>query len=548
MTNNRFTEYSKFTWVIPILIGIAAFVCVVGPRALNPTNIAWLGRGDQATMYLGWLFFRQTEWSLPPGLNPNYGLEFSNAIVYSDSIPLLALLFKPFSSWLPEVFQYFGLWILGCFILQSWFAWKILGLFSRSTIVCLFGTLLLTFSPPMIWRLHPYIGHLSLVGHFLILAGIYSVFRPERRNRLWCWLILLAITALVHAYLLVMLLLLWFADRHRRFSNHEMSQGASLLELMSVGCVVGIVCWLSGYFSVKGHVSSLGYGFSQVNLLALFDPGRTDYGLWSAVLPNLPDDPMQHEGFNFLGLGVICLLPFALYSFWVNSSKINTLTRKYRAVCIVLVVLFLFSVSNNLSVGSWTLSLPINDTVLLAANVFRASARMFWPVYYFMLIVIFYLIIRGYGTQFCLMLFAVASLIQIVDTSSGWLKIRAAYMQPSAALWTTTMVSPFWEAAAKRYTKVRRIPLMYNSIGFEPIPYYAGTHNMATDGVYLNRIDTEKLAAAEQRAIQAIEEGTYEPDALYIVDAETFAKASKHADRNTTFLEKVDGFYVIGRK
>lgn len=548
MLNNRILGWSKLIWLIPILIGIVAFWCVVGPRALNPSNIAWLSRGDQATMYLGWLFFRHAEWSMPPGLNPNYGLEFSNSIVYSDSIPLLALLFKPFSHWMPEVFQYFGFWILGCFILQSWFAWKILRLFSKSLVACLLGTVLITFSPPMIWRLHPYIGHLSLVGHFLILAAIYLILRPQTRTRLLYWLILLAITASIHAYLLVMLLLLWFADRHRRFFNHELSQVETLIELVSVVSVVGFVCWLSGYFSVNGHVSSLGYGFSQMNLMAPFDPGRSDYGLWSAVIPDIPDDPMQHEGFNFLGLGVICLLPFAFYSLWVNLNKISKLVRNYRAICFVLLLLCLFALSNNVSVGAWTVSIPINDTILLAANVFRASARMFWPVYYFVLIAVFYLIVRGYSAQRCMLLFAAATLIQMADTSGGWLRIRAAYMDSSASRWTSAMESPFWEVAANRYTKVRRIPLMYNSIGFESIPYYAGIHKMATDGVYLNRIDTDKLAAAEQRAAQTIEEGAYDPDSLYIVDAETFVQASKHADRNTTYLEKVDGFYVIRRK
>jgi len=33
-----------------------------------------------------------------------------------------------------------------------------------------FGAGLFLFAPPMIWRLH---GHLSLVGHFIVLAALY---------------------------------------------------------------------------------------------------------------------------------------------------------------------------------------------------------------------------------------------------------------------------------------------------------------------------------------------------------------------------------------
>lgn len=80
---------------------------MVGPRALNPQNIAWLGAGDPAAHYLGWLFYRDSEWEFPVGLNPSYGLEIAGAILYPDSNPLLALIFKSFSFLLPRVFPIF---------------------------------------------------------------------------------------------------------------------------------------------------------------------------------------------------------------------------------------------------------------------------------------------------------------------------------------------------------------------------------------------------------------------------------------------------------
>lgn len=47
----------RATALLPVLLGILAFFIVVGPRALNPMNIAWLGDGDPATHYQGWVFF-----------------------------------------------------------------------------------------------------------------------------------------------------------------------------------------------------------------------------------------------------------------------------------------------------------------------------------------------------------------------------------------------------------------------------------------------------------------------------------------------------------
>ena len=92
MTAFPWKRNNIFLAALPLIMGAAAFFLVVGPNALNPTNIAWLDQGDPATHYLGWLFFRHSAWSFPLGLNPSYGLEFGNAIVFSDSNPLLAIL------------------------------------------------------------------------------------------------------------------------------------------------------------------------------------------------------------------------------------------------------------------------------------------------------------------------------------------------------------------------------------------------------------------------------------------------------------------------
>ena len=86
--------------VIPTLIGAICFSKVVGINVLIPSNIAWFAGGVNSDMlqhYLGWSFYRDSPWRLPLGLNPDYGLELSNSIVYTDSIPLLAIFFKLFN-------------------------------------------------------------------------------------------------------------------------------------------------------------------------------------------------------------------------------------------------------------------------------------------------------------------------------------------------------------------------------------------------------------------------------------------------------------------
>ena len=115
----RFLREREFA--IPAVLGVISYFVVTGGRQLLPGNIAWLSKGDPATYFVGWHFFRNSPWGSPLGLSPRYGAELSSTIAFVDNIPLFALPFKAIRGWLPEIFQYFGLWTLCCFVLQAWF-------------------------------------------------------------------------------------------------------------------------------------------------------------------------------------------------------------------------------------------------------------------------------------------------------------------------------------------------------------------------------------------------------------------------------------------
>mgnify|MGYP006286010095 CR=1 FL=1 len=135
-----------------ICFAILAFLLIMGPYALIPTNIAWLSSGDPAQHYLGWAFYRHSPWTNPIGLNPDYGMDISSSIVYSDSIPLMAILLKPFSAWLPETFQYLGLWALLCFVLQGYFAYLLIGRMTKEPLLKILGAGFFIFAPAFLWR------------------------------------------------------------------------------------------------------------------------------------------------------------------------------------------------------------------------------------------------------------------------------------------------------------------------------------------------------------------------------------------------------------
>src|SRR5262249_13664039 len=86
--------------------GFLFFARTLGLALADPGAIDWLLAQDLAQHYSGWVTFRHTPWHWPPGAMPEVWYPVGTSIVYTDSLPLFALVLKAFSAWLPDPFQY----------------------------------------------------------------------------------------------------------------------------------------------------------------------------------------------------------------------------------------------------------------------------------------------------------------------------------------------------------------------------------------------------------------------------------------------------------
>ncbi|MBV4484062.1 hypothetical protein HU727_000500 [Pseudomonas sp. SWRI153] len=528
----------RATVLLPVLLGILAFFIVVGPRALDPTNIAWLGDGDPATHYQGWVFFRHSPWSFPLGLNPSYGLELSNGLIFSDSNPLFAFLFKPFSALLPEPFQYFGLWLLTCFVLQSWFAWKLLGLLTRDSVLKLLGAGLFVFIPAMLIRMSV---HLSLGGHFMLLAALYLALRPFTPKRCLAWGTLLAVAALVHAYLLAMIALIWLADLAAHTLRRHLAPGKALGELVGLFLLVSLCCWQAGYFSVGDDgLALMGYGLFRANVLSFLDPGE-----WSFALRDMPGVLGDGDGFAFLGLGVVFLLICAFLAWLQRGTDVGIKARRYPLLLLALAGLGLFAVSNNVGVGPFELHIPLPDALVAVATIFRGSGRMVWPVMYMAIFAILYVVIRGHASRTARVLLSIALLLQVADTRSGWGESRKLFMVTPASQWKTPLVDPFWDQAARHYQAVRWLRPENYPEQWITLAEFAGRHHLPTNAVYLGRVSTRATEAAQAVSDQMVSSGRYAADTLYVLDSRSVLPAALTLNRETDVLARIDGLNVL---
>ncbi|MBK8376033.1 MAG: hypothetical protein IPL18_14760, partial [Sphingomonadales bacterium] len=258
---------------LSLFIGATLFFVITGGRILNPAYIDWLMEGDPATHWLGWQFFRHSpffQW--PMGANPDYGMAIGSSIVFTDSIPLFAFFFKALNPLLADTFQYFGLWLLVCFSLQSLFAWKLLSLITPDKWLPLIGCVFFSVAPVCLWRLH---GHYALFGQWVVLAGLYFYF--SKTFSISRWNALLVVTALIHAYLLAMVLVIYLADLVARYRLRQMTGIKALGYCFSSGLCLLMVMWAAGYFMVGHGYETGGFGIYRMNLLALIDPGD----IWS---------------------------------------------------------------------------------------------------------------------------------------------------------------------------------------------------------------------------------------------------------------------------
>ena len=173
---------------------------LVGPRALQPTNIAWLKNTDAMFQYLAWKFFAQIPWSIPFGINPKYGLEFSSSIFCS-----IRFRYSPCSSssWAcretrSSVFRHLASGVFLPAVPHAAISF-LSEITERARLRAIMATFFV-FAPIMV-RVY---GHYALVGQFLVLFALYLNLIDREGPSLIAWPLLIATAALTHAYLLAM--------------------------------------------------------------------------------------------------------------------------------------------------------------------------------------------------------------------------------------------------------------------------------------------------------------------------------------------------------
>jgi Family of unknown function (DUF6311) len=360
------------------LIPAALFTLFFHLAILDPRHIGWLIRGsDNGENALGlhaYLHDAAAGWSLRTTLlNAPEGVP----LLFTDSNPLIGLLTHPLARLLPADAQFVGWWFLLCLALQAWFAHALLRRHAPGGLALWAGTALLCLLPTLFNR----IVHANLFAHWLILAALWLHLEPRRGHARW-WLPLLAVTALVHSYLLVMVGALWAcATLARGVAAQGRARGRIAAGVVAaLAMVAGLAWWMGagGHYALAGN-----YGAFAMPLDALVNPGNASF---SMLLPAVAQrEGRGFEGFQYLGAGLLAMLAVAVVVAVRDprGAAERDLHRRLLRLAPAFAALTLLAISNYPDVAGHRLprfALPPIVAPLL--DMVRASGRLFWPVAY----------------------------------------------------------------------------------------------------------------------------------------------------------------------
>ncbi|MDX2110319.1 MAG: DUF6311 domain-containing protein [Verrucomicrobiota bacterium] len=341
----------------------------------------WLSYvGDRLQHVSGGNYFIQDSWRFPLLDIKNVNTPEGANLAMMDGIPVAGIFCKLVVALFHHgPFNYIGYWLVFCFMMQGWFAVRLMRALGHTDwLVLLIAALFALSYPPFIFRF----GHAALTGHFLLLwaltlyvEGARSSY-PRVQHLKFALLAMLAV--MVHIYLMAMIMVIYLGFTLQQFwkvKNYRWWNAAfypiSILAVILLMIVLGIIRWGESIATMGG------YGIYSMNLLSPFWPQ------WSGIfrycgIPLLDPTNGQYEGYAYLGLGVILLFIATLIMHrrhWQNWVK------SHRYLFLLLVALLFFIVSHRIYFAEWKLvTLPkLGSTI---CDHFRCSGRFIWPIGY----------------------------------------------------------------------------------------------------------------------------------------------------------------------
>lgn len=520
----------KYQWPMTgALLGALVFVALYGVRVLDPTCVDWILNNpspDPSQHYLGWAFFRNSTVRLPY-LGANYSViyPYRTSILFTDSIPLLALLGKLFSPILPARFQYFGWWGLLCYALQGGLAQAILarlggvrpGQTARAW-ASVAGAGVLVLFPALTVRMF---AHTALAANWLVLLAIWLWLRcdallPTTRRACLAWAGMGVLCAGIHLYYLPMVGIVLVGYAVRR-GLQKRGVAAVLLPVVCFCAAALAELVLLGAFASNFAGYSNGYlnGADLANL----------------VVPGLAASWEQNV---YIGLGAVAALVLAMVSLGIacvrgKAAAVAGFFRRHWiwliAGAVVLLLDAIAAMGNTITLGGVTLgTVPIPQILMDFWAMFSSCARLAWLAGMLLALLACGVVLRLWNGRVAVVLLAACALLQGYGQRDELAKRFATYHDDATYTDQTRLTDPAWESLAEsgRFSHLAFVSFDFEHDEFWDLAAFAADHGWTSNSFYMGHMDGNLAAVT-----LAGEMNTLSADTLYVfVDEDELARDS----------------------
>ena len=533
----------KYRWPLTgALLGALVFLAVYGVRVLDPTSVDWILNNpspDPAQHYLGWELFRRSPVHLPYiGANYNAVYPFRTSVLFTDSLPLAALLFKLLGGVLPTRFQYFGWWGLLCYMLQGSLAQAVIAriagvqptvdrggskaaigvIMSPQQTAKLWGSVagagLLVLFPALTMRMF---AHTALAANWLVMLALYLWLRsdelmPTTRRACFVWAGMGLLCAGIHLYYLPMVGLVLVGYAVRR-TLQKCGPAAVLAPIAAFCAAVLAELVLLGAFAVNFAGYSNGY-LSGADYLGLFVP-------WLA---------QSWEQNVYAGIGTSLAVVLAVFSIVCNARKAERFFTAHHdwvvAGVVVLVLDLLAAGGNAITVNGKTLfTVPIPQFLMDFWAMFSSCARLAWVAGMLLAAVGCGLVLRFWDNGVVPTL-----MLAVCAVAQGWgmrevLANKASYFHTDSTYADQSLLTdPVWEqiAASGRYSHLAFATFDFEHDEFWDLADFAADHGWTSNSFYMAHMDGNLAAVTLPGELNELS-----ADTLYaFIDEDELARSS----------------------
>ena len=515
----------KHRWSLTgALLGALVFLILYGVRVLDPTCVDWILNNpspDPAQHYLGWVFYRRSGWHLPY-LGANYSAiyPYRTSILYTDSIPLLAVLGKLLGGVLPARFQYLGLWGLFCYAMQGGLAQALIARVSgvrpgdtAKNWASVLGAGVLVLFPALNIRMF---AHTALAANWLVLLALWlwlcaeqSENRPTAAKLCLWWGILGLLCAGIHLYYLPMVGMVLVAACVQR-ALEKRGPAAVVLPVASFCGAALAELFVLGAFAANFAGYSNGY-LSGADLANLFVPGLG--ASWEQEI--------------YAGLGTTIAVVLALVWLLVQHKQAGAFFRRHKNVVIAALVLLVLdaiaAMGNTVTFAGRTLfTVPIPQALMDFWAMFSSCARLAWLAGMLLAVAACGLVLRFWQGAAAAVLLALCAAAQGFGQRAELAKRFAAYHDAAYYENTTQLTDPAWEqlAASGQFTHLAFASFDFEHDEFWDLAAFAADHGWTSNSFYMGHMDGNLAAVTLAGEMNALA-----PDTLYaFVDEDALAR------------------------